>query len=279
MKKLLIIPILFVAMTVQAGGGWTQAKGKAYLKLSQFALIADSYFNPEGNIIGVQPKISFYSTSIYAEYGITDRLTGVLYFPFYSRAVLNNLQKLNGDFVKGDELNSVGDTDLTLKYGLIKDKPVVVSASLTLGLPLGKPVGGKTQSLSTGDGEFNQMITLEASRSFYPIPAYATVLVAFNNRTKGLSDEWRWGAEAGYTFKKLTAIARLYSVQSFENSDKEEDPVQGIFSNNIEYLSLTYQLAYSFNDKFGVSTSLGTAFSGKRILADPTYTVGAFLKL
>jgi hypothetical protein len=105
------------------------------------------------------------------------------------------------------------------------------------------------------------------------------VLVALNHRTKGLSDEWRWGAEAGYTFKKLTAIARLYSVQSFENSDKEEDPVQGIFSNNIEYLSLTYQLAYSFNDKFGVSTSLGTAFSGKRILADPTYTVGAFLKL
>ena len=273
---LVVFVMLLVNTAVKAGGGWTQQKGKTYAKLNQFAIVADSYFNPEGNIIPVQPTISFYSTSLYAEYGITDRLTGVLYFPFFSRSVLNNLEKLNGDFVKGDELNSIGDTDLSLKYGLIRDKSIVVSASLTLGLPLGVSAGGETGSLSTGDGEFNQMMTIEASHSFYPVNAYVTAIAGFNNRTKHLSDEFRYGLEAGYTHKKLIGIVRMYSIKPMNNASAAIDPVQGLFSNRVEFISITYQLAYNFTDKFGLSVSMGTAFSGKRILADPSYSVGAY---
>ncbi|MDP4680823.1 MAG: hypothetical protein NWS46_10700, partial [Cyclobacteriaceae bacterium] len=69
---LVVFVMLLVNTAVKAGGGWTQQKGKTYAKLNQFAIVADSYFNPEGNIIPVQPTISFYSTSLYAEYGITD---------------------------------------------------------------------------------------------------------------------------------------------------------------------------------------------------------------
>lgn len=279
MKKNITLSFLlvFIAIVeVSAGGGWTQQKGKTYAKLTQFMLRADSYYSPEGNILTVQPTISLYSTSLYAEHGITDRLTGILYFPFFTRSTLNNLERLNGDFVEGDELNTVGDTDLTLKYGLIKDKPIVVSASLTLGLPLGVAAGGRTNSLSTGDGEFNQMVTIEASKSFYPVNLYVTALASFNNRTKNVSDEFRYGFEAGYTFKKLTAIAKLYGIMSLKNGDTSTDGIQGIFSNDVEYMSMTYQLAYSFSDKFGLAVSQGTAFSGKRILADPTYTLGAY---
>jgi len=276
-KILTIFAIVLLMNTIaEAGGGWTQKKGTTYAKLNQFAIIADSYYNPEGNIIPVQPTISFYSTSLYAEYGITDKLTGILYFPFFSRSVMNNLEKLNGDFVNGDELNSIGDTDLSLKYGLVQDKSIVVSASLTLGLPLGVSAGGESGSLSTGDGEFNQMMTIEASHSFYPVNAYVTILAGFNNRTKHLSDEIRYGMEAGYTYKKLIGIVRMYSIKSLNNASAAIDPVQGLFSNRVEYMSMTYQLAYNFTDKFGLTVSKGTAFSGKRILADPSYSVGAY---
>ncbi|MFT7034318.1 MAG: hypothetical protein ACJA2S_002832 [Cyclobacteriaceae bacterium] len=268
--------ILLISTIAEAGGGWTQKKGTTYAKLNQFGIVADSYFNPEGNIIPVQPTISFYSTSLYAEYGITDRLTGILYFPFFSRSVLNNLEKLNGDFMEGDELNSIGDTDLSLKYGLVQDKSIVVSTSLTLGLPLGVSAGGETGSLSTGDGEFNQMITVEASHSFYPFNAYVTALVGFNNRTQHLSDEIRYGLEAGYTYKKLIGIVRMYAIKSMNNASAAIDPVQGLFSNRVEYMSMTYQLAYNFTDKFGLTVSKGTAFTGKRILADPSYSVGVY---
>ena len=278
LKVIIVVGFLtLMGFPIIAGGGWTSKKNSAFVKFNQFILVADRYYNPEGNSIPVEPTISLFTSSVYAEYGITDRLTGVIYFPFFSRSTLNSLKKLNGTISEGDELNSLGDTDLTLKYGLIQNKSIVVSTSLTLGLPLGVSAGGSTKSLATGDGEFNQMITMEASHSFYPVNAYLTALVSLNNRTKSLSDEFRYGLEAGYTYKKFIGIMRLYGVKSLNNGSTTIDPVQGVFSNNVEYMSLTYELAYNFSDKFGLSVSKGTAFSGKRILANPTYTIGAYL--
>ena len=271
--------LFFTCSMVIAGGGWTKKKRRVFIKLSQFRLVADRYYNPEGSIIDIKPGISLYNTSIYAEYGITDRLTAIVYLPFFSRSIKNELVKLNGDIISGDELNSVGDTDFSLKYGLIQNKPIVVSASLTLGLPIGVSAGGNSNSLSTGDGEFNQMVTLEASHSFHPVNLYVSTLVGLNNRTKGLSDEFRYGLEVGYTHKNLTGIVRLYGVNSFMNGKEVIDPVQGIFSNNLEYTSVAYELAYNLSKKVGLSGAIVTAVYGKRILANPSYSFGIYMNL
>lgn len=270
--------VLLQSNQVTAGGGWPQKKGSGFFKLGQYFLRSSQYFNPEGNLINVQPRISVYNTSFYGEYGITDRLTGIVYFPFFSRSTLNNLERRNGDFVPGDEVNSVGDTDISLKYGLIIDKPIVVSARLTLGLPLGNASGGSTGTLQTGDGEFNQMLTVEASHSFYPVPLYATVSAGFNNRTNNFSDEVRFGAEAGYTIGKFTAVARVNMVESLMNGDGSTNSNQGVFGNNIEYFSFSPELIYSITENAGVSVSVATAFSGRQVLASPALDVGAFIK-
>ncbi len=143
-KNVLIILLLSISIGVFAGGGWTKKKGKGYLKLSQYAIIADQYFNPEGNLIGVNPRISFFNTALYGEYGLTDRITTEVYFPFFSRSILNSLQKRNGEFVEGDEISSLGDTNIGFKYGVFQKGPTVFSASITLGLPLGDASGGET---------------------------------------------------------------------------------------------------------------------------------------
>ncbi|MEL6557904.1 MAG: hypothetical protein AAFQ94_06955 [Bacteroidota bacterium] len=270
--------VLLQSNQVMAGGGWPQKKGSGFFKLGQYFLRSSQYFNPEGNLISVQPRISVYNTSFYGEYGITDRLTGIVYFPFFSRSTLNNLERRNGEFVPGDEVNSVGDTDISLKYGLIVDKPIVVSARLTLGLPLGNPSGGTTGTLQTGDGEFNQMLTIEASHSFYPVPLYATLSAGFNNRTNNFSDEVRFGAEAGYTIGKFTAVARVNMVESLMNGDGSTNSNQGVFGNNIEYLSFSSELIYSITENAGVSVSVATAFSGRQVLASPALDIGAFIK-
>ncbi|MFY0651724.1 MAG: hypothetical protein JXQ96_06805 [Cyclobacteriaceae bacterium] len=277
LKHTILALLVATASQLIAGGGWTQEKGKGYAKITQLGMKADHYYNPEGSIIRVQPSISFYSTSLYAEYGLSDKWTAVIYFPFFTRSVLNNLQKLNGDFVDGDELNSIGDTDLSIKYGLVRNKAVVVSSTLTLGLPFGSAAGGRTNSLSTGDGEFNQMLTVEASHSINAINSYVTVIGGFNNRTKHLADEIRYGAEVGTTFKKFFGNIRMYAVKHINNGSEAIDPVQGLFSNRVEYVSLTYQLAYNITDKLGVAISKGTALSAKRILADPTYSIGVYM--
>lgn len=275
----LIVLSICIVFISNAGGGWLNKKNEGYFKLGQYVLRANMYYNPEGDRIKVNPGISVYTTSLYFEYGLTDKLTAIGYLPFYSRSVLNALQRRNGDFVEGDKLTSFGDNDISLKYGLIQDKPIVVSAKLTFGLPLGNQRGGRTETLQTGDGEFNQMLTIEASRSFYPVPLYVSTAVGFNNRTNGFSDEFRYGLEVGYTMNKITALTRISGVESLMNGSSNPNSIQGVFGNNIEYLTIAPEVIYSVKENFGFSLSIATAISGRQVLANPAYEVGFFFKI
>jgi hypothetical protein len=279
MKKILFIITFLISFSMlYAGGGWPQPYRGGYFKLSQNYIGSPYFFGPDGSLVDIT-TVQLFTTSIYGEYGFTRRLTGILYFPFFVRNTLNEtVYNQSGQVVPGDEFQSVGDTDVTLKYALVMNKPVVLSASVLLGLPLGKSSGGAGQILQTGDGEFNQMIRLDASGSFHPKPVYVSAYIAFNNRTNDFSDEFRFGAEVGLTFKKFIPIFKLNVVQSLYNGNAEE--VQnGIFSNNTEYVSPTVELNYQWTEKLGISGSGGFAFSGKNILASPNWSLGVYLKL
>ncbi|MCB0487490.1 MAG: hypothetical protein R2820_13750 [Cyclobacteriaceae bacterium] len=279
MRKFLItLTLASIVLTAHAGGGWPQPKRGGYFKLGQNFIIAPSFYGPTGDIVDIT-TISLYTTSIYGEYGFTDRLTGIGYFPLFVRSTLNEIKfQQSGSTIPGDELNSIGDAELGLKYAIITNKPVVLSATVTLGLPLGETAGGESQILQTGDGEFNQMLRLDVSHSFYPSPFYVSAYGGFNNRTKNFSDEARFGFEVGATFKKFIPIFKLNVVQSLNNGGAAV--VQnGVFSNNTEYVSPTIELNYQLKDKLGVTASGGFAFAGQNILAAPNWGVGVYLKL
>lgn len=277
-RVLLAVAICLSTTAVKAGGGWPQPQGSGFFKLGQNALVADRFFQPNGEIINIR-TISLYATSFYAEYGLTDRLTAVAYVPFFVRSTLNREELASGELVaSGDEVNSWGDTNVGVKYGVLTGGPVAVSVGLTLGLPLGNTAGGETGILQTGDGEFNQLVTVEASRSVGAF--YSTALLGFNHRTEGFSEELRYGLEVGYTFEgKLMAQLRLYGVESFENGNVQNVGANSIFANNTEFLSLTPEVVYHVSEQWGVSASVGTALSGRRILATPNYGMGIFFKL
>ena len=277
-KRTVLSLIASLAVTTAfAGGGWPQPRGTGFFKLGQNSIIADSFFQPNGDITSIR-TISLFTTSFYVEYGLTDRLTTVAYIPFFVRSTLNREEFTSGRApVPGDFVNSFGDTNLGVKYGLVTDGPVVVSVGLTLGVPLGTTAGGETGILQTGDGEFNQLVTVEASRSFGAL--YATALLGFNNRTENFSEELRYGLEVGYTFaEKLLVQLRMFGIDSFENGDARGGGANSIFANDTEFLSLTPEVAYNITDQWGVSVSMGTALSGKRILADPNYGMGVYFK-
>ncbi|MBL6447507.1 hypothetical protein JMN32_14410 [Fulvivirga sp. 29W222] len=277
------IALALFSTEASAGGGWPQPRGDIFLKLSQWWVVSDQHYTNTGMI---DPNLTrgTYNTSIYAEYGFTDRLTGILYFPFFSRATLNELVSgTTGQLIaEGDAINSLGDTDLSIKYGLITNKPIVVSATLTLGIPLGNDNGGRDGSLQTGDGEFNQMISIDVSKAFKmgEFDPFFSLKAGINNRTNDYSDEFRYGAEAGITIGKVTLIARLFGVKSFDNGADNFIAIgTSLFANNTEYTSFSPEIAFNFTKAFGISASYGTAFSGQLIFANPSYSVGAFLKL
>ncbi|MCA6381272.1 MAG: hypothetical protein IM574_11710 [Cytophagales bacterium] len=281
MKKSIIVSLIFlIAANALAGGGWPQPKGKGYFKLSQSYLLSSKIFDGNGDVTDLVPSYGYFATSLYAEYGFTDRLTGILYMPFFARATKNELQYNQPGVPSepGAALNSFGDTDIAIKYGLLTNKPIVVSATILFGLPLGDNGATNANALQTGDGEFNQMLRVDASHSFYPKKFYVSAYGAFNNRTKGFSDEVRFGAEIGWTLKKFIPILKISTVHSLFNGDV--GVVQnGVFSNNIEFISPALELNYQLTDKVGISASMATALAARNILASPNFGIGVYLKL
>lgn len=256
-------------------GGWLQGKGKGYLKLNQSAIYGNQFFNGDGEVIDII-TVGIYQTSAYLEYGLSNKFDLVGYVPFFARNTLNKAIYSSGVIVPGDELNSIGDANLGLKYGIKQNASTVFSASVLFGLPTGNAEGGESGILQTGDGEFNTMISIEAGRSFSS-KIYGQLGAAINIRTKGFSEEWRVMAELGYipTSKWLIAM-KMISVQSFMNGEALPSAGNGIFSNNMEFFSVGPEVAYQFGKRMGVSAAYFGAFSGQFILAEPSYNFGFY---
>ena len=279
MKNILFVILVFIGFTHQtyAGGGWTERKGGGFFKFAQNAIFAENIFNRNGGIDELDLPFNFYTSSIYAEYGFSDRFTGIAYVPFFVRGTIANVKnRQTGEVTPGDEMNAFGDVNLGLKYGLINKGPIALSTTFILGIPSGETAGGRGKVIQSGDGEFNQLLKVEASHSFYPKPFFASVMVGFNNRTRDFSDEFHASLEVGTTINKFTGILKLYNLSSLYNGNSTAD--NALFSNNIEYFSFTPEVLYQVSDHFGVTSSAGFAFSGKRILAAPNLSAGVFLK-
>jgi len=276
------ILMLLVSTPMLAGGGWTPKKKSGFIKLSHWWINSNQHYTSLGTTNG-NVASGIFNTSLYAEYGFTDRITGTLYFPFFSRATRSDEFSSTGDLVfPGEAINSIGDTDIAIKYGIIQGKRFVLSGTLTLGLPLGTSNGGLEGVVQTGDGEFNQMLSFDLSTSLpigSKVNTYYTVNAGFNNRTNGFSDEFRFGVEAGATFfNRVTASFRLYVLKSLNNGSSTVSNGASIFSNNMEFTSFTTEISYNLTEKIGLSANYGTAFAGKLIFANPSTSVGAYMK-
>ncbi|MEM8583750.1 MAG: hypothetical protein AAGF87_05745 [Bacteroidota bacterium] len=283
-RFLFLLLFLSLTMSLSAQGPWAQPQGKGFYKLSEWWTRFDEHFTSQGK---TDPNLTtgVYNTTIYAEYGVSDRLTAIVNFPFFSRNTMNNLiSEVNGEtLVPGEAINGFGDAEIAAKYTFTpQGAKVPIAISLTLGLPLGEDAGGTQGNLQLGDGEFNQLIQGHIGSSFRlgNSNAYWAVLLGINNRTQGFSDEFRWGLEGGINFaaEKLWLIGRVRAVHSFFNGETAAGNTStSIFANNIEFISPGLELNYYLTPKLGVSAGVAGAITGRLVAASPGYTFGVFL--
>lgn len=280
-KSLFVFIIIFIIQIESFAGGWPQPRGGGFFKLDFSFIRAREYYGMDANIYninGAGTRLSNYVTSFYGEYGITDRLTVVGYVPFFVRNTVNEgVGALTGEILQpGLENNSIGDIDLGLRYGLFAKNGWSVTTALFLGLPTGD--SENQNLLFTGDGEFNQLLRLEAG--YGKTRWYATGYVGFNNRTQDFSDEFRFELEFGHKFfdNHLIAGVKLAGTQTLNNGDPSGSG-NGLFSNNVEFISPQVFLAYEFNNNLGVNTQIAGAMSGRNVLAAPAVSFGVYLKL
>lgn len=283
----IFLVLTLTASTMLAGGGWPQKKGKGYFKLYQWWIQSDQHYTDAG-LIDPNVTTGIFNTTIYGEYGLTDRLTAIISAPIFSRAlVFNQVSSTSGEvIVPGDAINGIGDVDIALKYGLTNsDALVAVAGTVLFGLPLGIDQGGVNQNLQTGDGEFNQMLRIDASRSLFyteKASAYISLYAGYNNRTNQFSDEVRYGAEIGLGLleRRLWLTGRWNGLSSLKNGTLSSDiNSTSIFANNTEFQSVTLGAAVYVTEKLGIAADVSPALSGSIILASPSYSFGVFLDL
>jgi len=281
-NKTIALAALFLLVVAPCfANGWPQPKGHGFFKLDFSFIRARSFYGPDGNIYDINGSgtlLSNYTTAFYGEYGLTNKLTAIAYVPFLVRNTVNEgVGAITGEVLQpGLENTAFGDVDLGLRYGFFKKGGFVLSGSLWLGIPSGDYKN--PDLLFTGDGEWNQQLRVEWG--FGAERWYTNGYAGVNNRTKDFSEEFRFQVEAGYWLlkNKLLASAKLAAVESFKNGSPA-DSGNGLFSNNVEYLSPQLGLTYEHNGKWGVSALVAGAFVGTNALASPSVSVGVYRKL
>ncbi len=278
--SILLLLLLCIQNDLLAGG-WPQPKGGGFFKLDFSFIHARKFYGMDGetyNINGAGTRLGYYTSSFYGEYGITDKLTAIGYVPFFVHNVVNEgVGAISGEVLQqGLENNSLGDIDLGLRYGLFAKNGWSVTTAVIFGLPTGD--FENRDLLFTGDGEFNQQVRLEAG--YGKSRWYATGYVGFNNRTEGFSDEIRFEAEFGHKFwdNRLLTGVKLSGIQSLQNGDPTGSS-NGLFGNNVEFLSPQVFLAYEHKEKIGIMAQVSGATSGRNVLAAPAVAFGVYFKL
>lgn len=273
--------LLVLKSNLAMSTGWPQPKGGGYFKLDFYTIRARKFFSDDAqiyNINGSGTLFGTYTTSIYGEYGLTKRLTGIAYIPFFVRNTVNEgVGSITGEVLQpGLENNNFGDVDLGVKYHFFQKGAFVMSATLMLGLPTGD--ANNPNLLYTGDGEFNQFGRVDLG--YGAKRWYAAGFVGVNNRTNDFSEELRYQGEYGYWLKpsQLLATVKLAGVMSFNNGTPENTG-NGLFSNNVEYMSPQLGLHYAFKSNWGISATAAGAVSGRNVLAAPSFSFGVYKKI
>jgi hypothetical protein len=215
-------------MCSQPLAAWTQPQGTAFLKFDNRMSRGDDFHEIDSNSVQI-PTLTDYTASLYAEYGLRDRLTVLGYVPF-KRITLNRQVGRPSGFVYfvGDSVTGLGDAQIGLRYQLLSLGATRAS--------LEAPLGDDTQSngLLTGDGEVNQSVHLLLGHSLYPVPAYAGISVGFNNRVDGYSDELHFAAEVGYSIGSRWQVGlQVRALESLKNGDDSvTGGMGGLFAND-----------------------------------------------
>ncbi|CAL2093572.1 hypothetical protein [Tenacibaculum sp. 190524A05c] len=285
MRKNIFLAVLFSLVFIKVNAQWSKGKGNGYLKLGAWYLQSDQHYTDTGAIDPNVTRTQF-NLNLYGEYGITSKLDIITFLPFYSSISQNNqISGTNGSVISaGETVSSLGDIDLGVNYNIYQKNNWAASVKLILGLPTGNDSGGSDGSFQTGDGEFNQYIStyLGYSGKVYDLPFYAKSYLGYNNRSEGFSDEFRTGLEGGINFleNKLWFITRLNILKSLKNGSLNAITSNGsIFANNIEFSSFGFELAYYFTKSFGISANFDSAFDGRIIAANASFSGGIFLDI
>ena len=274
-----LILLQFISLNPEEtyAGGWAKKKGKFYLQLSSQYMSSNKFHNINGKLVYIN-AFSDFTLSLYGEYGITDDVSIVAFFPFFHRLTLDENKGNSGStYFAGAKKSGVSDFDIGIKYKIAEGRGSVLSLGFSLGLPLGD--SNDPNGLLTGDDELNQKVGFQFGHSFYPVHVYFNASAAYNLRHKGYSDEIDFGIEAGYTFNnKLLVTLRITGLKPLHNGNNNIVGAGGLFSNNQQYIAYGPELFYNVTDNWGITAGMNSGTWARNVLSAKVFRVGFFIQ-
>ncbi|WBA42792.1 hypothetical protein [Hymenobacter canadensis] len=237
------VAVLLAAPVARAGGGWTRAQGGGYAKIGLTTVSTTSYHPLGGGTIETA-RFRQQVASLYAEYGLTDRWEVVLNTPVYRRA----------EFVTATPTQGFGDVQLGVRYGLLRG-----AWPLAVGVAVEAPTGNadargrnrqdprQTIALPTGDGEWNVWARAALSHSLAPrLPAYITLDAGYNQRTRGFTSQYTYGAEVGYQLGHAWLTAAVRTLDNVRAPSPDRLASIGL-GEGVAYSSFSLGVNYAFS--------------------------------
>ncbi|MFC6224601.1 hypothetical protein ACFP2F_15230 [Hymenobacter artigasi] len=254
------ITLLLAAAPAWAGGGWTRQKGHGYAKVGLTLANTSKYHPLAGGIINTaQFQQQVYS--LYAEYGLTNRLEATLNFPFFRRATFPSTSPGQG----------VGDPEFGLRYGVLTGKwplAVQVAAQAPLGNPNAVGIVNNDPAnfvyLPTGNGQWNIWTRAALSHTLGTLPAFITLEAGYNFRTAGFTNQYSYGAQLGYKFfDKLWLTAAVRTLDNVRAPDPAKLARIGL-GEGVAYSAASLGASYAITKRIAATADVAAGFGKLR---------------
>jgi hypothetical protein len=197
-RTLLLFLFILTSCEVVAQNGWLRPKGALWSQLSFQKWTSDDFYNLQGQALTTLPFTTS-EMSIFAEYGLSNSITGLVNFPI----------RKSSEFANTESGVGIGDLRVEFKFKPFKSSfpfAIQIGAELPTGKSEIKAYNDDKQlgfiNLPSGDGELNFWSHLIASKSFSK-KIFGSIYTGYNLRTKyqnqPFNDQLKAGLELGYS--------------------------------------------------------------------------------
>ena len=280
----LILLVVTFAQSANAGGPWPRKKNSGYAQLGFTYIGYSKFFNHDGQVTDLRRGVTDFTSQLYVDFGLTDRLTFSANLPFKYVATGDKIFSADTsyfrDTVPAGNLFGLNNVLLGFKYNIINKKVL-----FTVGLN-GEANVAKYDSLTTlrtGPSAFVIHPYVSTGGSFYKGKFFTQLDAGYRIRLKDYSDEIDFNFELGFSWNQKTYfianVAGRFSVREGSNdnnvtvdSPNGRDLHTSLYPNNQQYLG--YGLKFIQKIK-KVHINAGVYFgTGQMVAAAPSYNLG-----
>ncbi len=274
-----VLQLVYLAITLCSWNAasaqvWTLNKGEYYLNASLSSLQYDEAFDDAGDIVALPVTVDNKTYQLFAQYGVSPKLTAQVKIPFVQLSSTGDLTAYNSyinQYLETGSLSGIGNAEAGVIYKIVDDKPLV-SASLFVETP--SDIYNNLTGLRTGFNSWALRPGFGVGWGFDQ--AWLQYYLGTSLRNNDYSHAVLSSLELGYKPVSYLYAAMVFETrQSFQNGEDCDctNSETALFLNNQEFISFGLKAGFTLG-RVGMNFAYSGAFYGSEVAAAGVPTVG-----